>query len=192
MASLSGLIDPRRLVFIDETPAFAGAGSGRDQHDPPARLAPKGERLADKVPHGWKTATFLAALRKDRIEAPCRFDRPINGERSHANVEQFLVPTLKPGDVVILDNLGSQKGKAVRRAIHNVWARLVFPPKYSPDINPIEQVFANFKPRCQRREREATKPYPNPALRSSLNTHPKNAPHTSETPAMRQPKSRTL
>ena len=68
--------------------------------------APKGERLVDKVPHGrWKTATFLAALRNDRIDAPCLFDGPINGERFHAYVEQFLVPTLKPGDVVILDNV---------------------------------------------------------------------------------------
>ena len=108
--------------------------------------APKGERLVDKVPHGrWKTATFLAALRNDRIEAPCLFEGPINGERFHAYVEQFLVPTLKPGDVVILDNLGSHKGKAVRRAIRDVGARLVFLPKYSPDLNPIEQVFAKFK-----------------------------------------------
>ena len=108
--------------------------------------APKGERLVDKVPHGrWKTATFLAALRNDRIEAPCQFDGPINGERFRAYVEQFLVPTLKPGDVVILDNLGSHKGKAVRTAIRNVGARLVFLPKYSPDLNPIEQVFAKLK-----------------------------------------------
>ena len=108
--------------------------------------APKGERLIDKVPHGhWKTATFLAALRNDRIDAPCLFDGPINGERFHAYVEQFLVPTLKPGDVVILDNLGSHKAKAVRRAIRNVGARLVFLPKYSPDLNPIEQVFAKLK-----------------------------------------------
>ena len=78
--------------------------------------APKGERLVDKVPHGrWKTATFLAALRNDRIDAPCLFDGPINGERFRAYVEQFLAPTLKPGDVVILDNLGSHKGKAVRQ-----------------------------------------------------------------------------
>ena len=108
--------------------------------------APKGERLIDKVPQGrWKTATFLAALRQDRIDAPCLFDGPINGERFRAYVEQFLVPTLKPGDVVILDNLGSHKGKAVRRAIRDVGARLVFLPKYSPDLNPIEQVFAKFK-----------------------------------------------
>ena len=108
--------------------------------------APKGERLVDKVPHGrWKTATFLAALRNDRIDAPCLFDGPINGERFRAYVEQFLTPTLKPGDVVILDNLGSHKGKAVRQAIRAVGARLVFLPKYSPDLNPIEQVFAKFK-----------------------------------------------
>ena len=84
-------------------------------------------------------------MRNDRIEAPCLFDGPINGERFHAYVEQFLVPTLKPGDVVILDNLGSHKGKAVREAIRDVGARLVFLPKYSPDLNPIEQVFAKFK-----------------------------------------------
>jgi putative transposase len=78
--------------------------------------APKGQRLVDKIPHRrWKTATFLAALRNDRVDAPCLFDGPINGERFRAYVEQFLVPTLKPGDVVILDNLGSHKGKAVRR-----------------------------------------------------------------------------
>ena len=75
----------------------------------------------------------------------CLFDGPINGERFRAYVEQFLVPTLKPSDVVILDNLGSHKGKAVRKAIRDVGARLVFLPKYSPDLNPIEQVFAKFK-----------------------------------------------
>ena len=108
--------------------------------------APRGKRLIDKVPHGhWKTATFLAALRSDRIDAPCLFDGPINGERFRAYVEQVLVPTLKAGDVVILDNLGSHKGKAVRKAIRHVGARLVFLPKYSPDLNPIEQVFAKFK-----------------------------------------------
>jgi transposase len=108
--------------------------------------AAKGRRLVDKVPHGhWKTATFLAALRNDRIDAPCLFDGPINSERFRAYVEQFLVPTLKPGDVVVLDNLGSHKGKAVRRAVRDVGARLVFLPKYSPDLNPIEQLFAKIK-----------------------------------------------
>jgi len=108
--------------------------------------APRGRRLVDKVPHGhWKTATFLAALRNDRIEAPCLFDGPINGERFLAYVEQFLVPTLKPDDIVVLDNLGSHKGKAVRAAIKAAGARLLFLPKYSPDLNPIEQLFAKVK-----------------------------------------------
>jgi transposase len=127
------------LVFIDETWTKTNMTRLRG-------WAPKGQRLVDRVPHGrWKTATFLAALRHDRIDAPCLFDGPINGERFRAYVEQFLTPTLKPGDVVILDNLGSHKGKAVRQAIRAVGARLVFLPKYSPDLNPIEQVFAKFK-----------------------------------------------
>jgi len=127
------------LVFIDETWTKTNMTRLRG-------WAPKGERLVDKVPHGhWKTATFLAALRNDRIDAPCLYDGPINGERFRAYVEQFLAPSLKPGDVVILDNLGSHKGKAVRQAIRAVGARMVFLPKYSPDLNPIEQVFAKFK-----------------------------------------------
>jgi putative transposase len=107
---------------------------------------PKGERLVDKVPHGrWKTATFLAVLANDRIDEPCLFDGPINGERFSAYVEQFLVATLKPREVVTLDNLGSHKGKIVKTAICNVGAHLIFLPKYSPDLNPIEQVFAKVK-----------------------------------------------
>ena len=133
-----------------------------------------------------------AALRKDRIDAPCLFDGPINGERFRAYVEQFLVPTLKPSDVVILDNLGSHKGKAVRKAIRDVGARLVFLPKYSPDLNPIEQVFAKFKTLLERSERELTRPSPTPAAKSSPNTRQPNAPHTSRMPGMRRPKSRTL
>jgi transposase len=89
--------------------------------------------------------TFLAALRCDRIDAPCVFDGPINGESFKAYVEQILTPTLKPGDVVILDNLGSHKSGAVRQMIRAAGARLLFLPPYSPDLNPIEQVFAKFK-----------------------------------------------
>ncbi len=108
--------------------------------------APRGRRLIARVPHGhWTTATFLAALRNDCIEAPCLFEGPINGERFLAYIEQFLVPTLKPGDIVVLDNLGSHKGKAVRRAVRAAGAHLLFLPKYSPDLNPIEQVFAKLK-----------------------------------------------
>lgn len=106
----------------------------------------KGERLMVRVPHGhWKTMTFLAALRCDAITAPCVFDGPINGESFLRYVEQFLVPSLKPNDIVIMDNLGSHKSGAVRAAIRAAGARLFFLPPYSPDLNPIEQVFAKLK-----------------------------------------------
>lgn len=89
--------------------------------------------------------TFLAALRRDRVEAPWLLNGPINGERFQIYVEQVLVPTLTPGDVVIMDNLGSHKAKAVRSAIRAAGAKLLFLPKYSPDLNPIEQLFAKLK-----------------------------------------------
>ena len=89
--------------------------------------------------------TFIAALRVDCISAPCVFDGPINGESFRAYVEQILVPSLKPGDIVVLDNLGSHKSKAVRTAIRAAGAKLFFLPPYSPDLNPIEQVFAKLK-----------------------------------------------
>lgn len=120
----------------------------------------RGERLRAKAPFGhWKTLTFLAALRCDRIDAPCVLDGPINGRSFLAYVEQFLIPTLKPGDIVILDNLGSHKGEAVRKAIRAAGARLLFLPPYSPDLNPIEQVFAKLKTllrRAAERSVEAT------------------------------------
>lgn len=89
--------------------------------------------------------TFLAALRCDQITAPLVLDGPINGDWFRAYVEQMLVPTLRPGDVVIMDNLGSHKGKAVRQAIRKAGADLIFLPPYSPGLNPIEQVFAKLK-----------------------------------------------
>ena len=108
--------------------------------------APRGQRLIGRVPHArWTTLTFLAALRADRIDAPCVIDGPINGTLFRAWIEQFLVPTLAPGDIVVLDNLGSHKGQAVRRAVRATGARLLFLPPYSPDLNPIEQVFAKLK-----------------------------------------------
>jgi transposase len=106
----------------------------------------RGQRLVAKAPHGrWRTLTFVAALRHDRIVAPCVFDGPINGQSFLAYVEQCLVPELSPGDIVMIDNLGSHKGKAVRRAIRKTGAKLFFRPPYSPDLNPIEQVFAKLK-----------------------------------------------
>jgi len=108
--------------------------------------APRGQRLVAGVPHGhWKSSTFLAALRHNAITAPCVIDGPINGETFRAYVEQFLVPTLTPGDIVIIDNLGSHKGIGVRRAIEAAGAQLLYLPPYSPDLNPIEQVFAKLK-----------------------------------------------
>jgi transposase len=108
--------------------------------------APRGMRLHAKVPHRrWRTTTFPAALRYDRIEAPWVLDGPIDGESFRTYVEKVLVPTLKPGDIVVIDNLGSHKGKAVRQLIRSAGAKLFLLPKYSPDLNPIEQVFAKLK-----------------------------------------------
>jgi transposase len=126
-------------VFIDETWAKTNMTRryGRCR---------RGARLVAKVPHGrWRTLTFLAALRHDRITAPCVIDGPINGASFRAYIEQFLVPTLSPGDVVVMDNLASHKGKAVRHLIRAAGAKLFFLPRYSPDLNPIEQVFAKLK-----------------------------------------------
>ncbi len=120
--------------------------------------APRGQRLPGKAPFGhWNTMTFLAALRHDRIEAPWLLDGPINAERFLVYVERVLVPSLEAGDIVIMDNLSSHKGRAVRRAIRAAGARLLFLPKSSPDLNPIEQVFAKLKHRlraAQRRTRD--------------------------------------
>lgn len=101
--------------------------------------------------------TFIAALRQDRVEAPWLLDGPVNAQRFLIYVEKVLVPTLKAGDIVIMDNLGSHKGIAVRRAIRAAGARILFLPKYSPDLNPIEQLFAKIKHRlreAQERTRE--------------------------------------
>ena len=132
-------IAPERLIFIDETWTKTNMAPLRG-------WAPRGMRLITKVPHGhWKTTTFLAALRHDRIEAPWVLEGPIDGESFQIYVENVLLPTLRPGDIVIMDNLGSHKGKTVRRLIRSVGAKLIFLPKYSPDLNPIEQVFAKLK-----------------------------------------------
>lgn len=145
-----GRLDPARLVFIDETWA-------KTNMTPLRGWAPRGQKLLAKVPRArWRTLTFLAALRCDRIAAPCVIDGPIDGESFLAYVEQILVPTLEPGDIVILDNLGSHKRKAVRRAIRAAGAKLFFLPKYSPDLNPIEQVFAKLKSLLRKAARRTT------------------------------------
>ena len=132
-------IDPERLVFIDETWT-------KTNMEPLRGWSPLGERLVAKVPHShWKTSTFIAALRCDRIEAPWLLDGPVNAEAFKTYVEKVLSPTLQPGDLVIMDNLSSHKGNAVRKAIREAGAKLFFLPKYSPDLNPIEQVFSKLK-----------------------------------------------
>ena len=106
----------------------------------------RSKRLIAHVPHDhWKTMTLIAALRIDRIDAPWVIDGPINGDAFRAYVEKELLPTLQPGDVVVLDNLGSHKGKAVRKMVRAAGARLFFLPPYSPDLNPIEQLFSKIK-----------------------------------------------
>lgn len=108
--------------------------------------APRGERLIGKVPHGhWKTTTFVAGLRVGALTAPCVIDGPMNGETYLAYVEQVLAPTLKPGDIVMMDNLAAHKVDGIRQAIEATGATLRYLPPYSPDFNPIEQLFAKLK-----------------------------------------------
>jgi transposase len=134
----SGL-DPRRLVFVDETWIKTNMAPLRG-------WGPKGKRLRGFVPQGhWRTLTFLGALRHDRLTAPCVVDGPINGLYFRAYVEQVLVPALQPGDIVVMDNLGSHKSAAVRQMIRAAGARLWYLPAYSPDLNPIEQAFSKIK-----------------------------------------------
>jgi transposase len=132
-------LDPKKLVFIDETWASTNM-------TPRYGRCERGKRLLAYTPFGhWKTTTFVAALRHDRITAPCVFDGSINGETFLAYVEQALAPTLSPGDIVIMDNLGSHKVAGVREAIEAAGATQRFLPAYSPDLDPIEQVFAKLK-----------------------------------------------
>lgn len=108
--------------------------------------SPRGQRLTMSVPYGhWKTTTFVAGLRHDRIDAPCVIDGPMNGELFLAYVEQFLAPTLSPGDIVVMDNLPAHKVKGIAEAIAARGAELRYLPPYSPDLNPIEQMFAKLK-----------------------------------------------
>jgi len=127
------------LIFIDETWTKTNMVRlyGRSE---------RGRRLVDAVPHGhWNTSTFIAGLRHDGLVAPCVFDGAINGELFLAYLEQGLVPTLRDGDIVIMDNLGSHKVAGVRQAIEATGAKLLYLPPYSPDLNPIEQAFAKLK-----------------------------------------------
>jgi transposase len=132
-------LDPAKLVFLDETWATTNMVRrfGR---------SPRGERVTGAVPYGhWKTSTFVAALRQDGLTAPLVLDGAMNGRAFLAYVQQFLAPTLNRGDVVIMDNLPAHRVAGVREAIERVGAQLLYLPPYSPDLNPIEQVFAKLK-----------------------------------------------
>ena len=132
-------LDPDRLVFIDETGTNTKMARLRGR-------APRGERLVGKIPHGhWKTTTFVAGLRSTALTAPCVIDGPMNGNAFLAYVEQIQVPSLTPGDIVVLDNLSAHKVPGVREAIEAAGARMLYLPPYSPDFNPIEQLFAKLK-----------------------------------------------
>ena len=132
-------LDPRRLVFIDETWAKTNLSRLRGR-------APRGQRLLAKAPYGhWKTTTFVAALRHDRLTAPMVVDGAMNGELFLAYVKQQLAPALSVGDIVVMDNLSSHKVAGVREAIEAAGAKVVYLPPYSPDFNPIELVFSKLK-----------------------------------------------
>jgi len=131
--------DARRLIFIDETWAKTNMTRLRGR-------APVGERLIDKVPHGhWRTTTLIAALGIEGVRCSTVVDGVVNGDVFQAFVEQVLLPQLRPGDVVIMDNLSSHKRQRTRELIESAGAQLVFLPPYSPDFNPIEMIFAKVK-----------------------------------------------
>jgi len=133
------MLDPARLVFIDETAVSTNLVRLRGR-------APRGVRLVGHVPLGtWKTITFVAALRHNKMTAPMVVDGPITGEMFLAYVKQCLVPTLKRNDIVVMDNFGAHKVAGVREAFESARATLRYLPKYSPDLNPIELPYSKFK-----------------------------------------------
>ena len=126
-------------MFIDET--WASTNMARTHG-----RAPRGQRLRAAIPHGhWKTTTFVAGLRTSGMVAPMVLDGPINGRAFQAYVDQVLVPELRPGDIVIMDNLGSHKGAGIKPAIEAAGASLLYLPPYSPNFNPIENAFSKLK-----------------------------------------------
>jgi len=132
-------LDPGRLIFIDETGLSTKMARLRGR-------APRGERCRASVPHGhWKTTTFAAGLRQDGLVAPWLLDGAMNGEAFRVYVRHVLVPELRRGDVVIMDNLPAHKVSGVREAIEAAGATVLYFPPYSPDFNPIENAFSKLK-----------------------------------------------
>ena len=171
-------IDPARLVFIDETWTKTNMAPLRG-------WAPVGQRIKAKVPNGhWKTMTFLAALRQDRVEAPWLIDGPINGERFLVYVEKVLMPTLKPGDIVVMDNLGPQKTNAGRGARGRAGPRLFFLPKTHPTSIRSNSSSPSSSTGSERPQGAPSKPSATPSAKFSTASHPSSAQTTSQTQAM--------
>lgn len=162
-----------RLVFVDETWA----------KDTMTRLygrSRSGRRVVGKIPLArWQTTTFIAALRHDAIGAPMALDGPIDGAGFLAYVDQVLAPTLASGDSVVLDNLGSHKSDRIRQIIQAQGASLLYLPKYSPDLNPIENAFAKLKAGLRRAQERSTDASGTASVRSCSPSHQTNAPTTS-------------
>ena len=155
------MLDPARLVFIDETAVSTNMVRLRGR-------APQGVRVIDRVPLGeWKTLTFVAALRHNKMTAPMVVEGAMTGEMFLAYVEQCLVPTLRRNDIVMMDNVNLHKCEGVREVIENIGATLLYLPKYSPDLNPIEMAFSKFKA-FLRKLAERTVPRLRRAIRSFL------------------------
>jgi transposase len=132
-------LDPSTLIFIDETWIKTNMTRLRGR-------APRGQRLVSSVPHGhWKTTTVIAALDRNGMRCSMTLDGPVNRDAFEAFVQQILCPALKPGDIVVMDNLSSHKGARVKELIESAEGRLLYLPPYSPDLNPIEPAFSKFK-----------------------------------------------
>ena len=159
-------------MFIDETWTRTDMAALRG-------WAPRGRRLPTKVPHGrWNTMTFLAALRHDRIEAPWFLEGPIDGDSFRLYVEKVLLPTLRPGDIVVMDNLGSHRSKTVRQLIRSVGAKLFFLPKYSPTSTRSSRYSPNSSTSCEKLLPEGSKLFASPSATFSSSSRPETAQAT--------------
>ena len=178
-------MDPARFVFLDET------GTATNMARRYGR-SPSDRRLVAVVPHGhWRTTTFVAGLRQTGIVAPLVLDGPMTGPAFCAYVEQFLAPALEPGDVVVLDNLAARRVDGVRQAIAAAGASILYLPPYSPDLNPIEQLFAKLKA-LLRKVAARTRDELWSTIGRLLDTCPPSAPTTSTTAAMKPPNVKML
>jgi transposase len=169
-------LDPERLIFIDESGLSTKMARLRG-------WAPKGERCRAAIPHGhWKTTTFVSGFTLAGFVAPMLLDGPMDGESFLAWVEQMLAPTLRPDDIVVMDNLAAHKVAGVRQAIEACGAELRYLPPYSPDFNPIENAFAKFKAQCASPLREPSMHSNEPPPMRCNSSNPTNAPIASLTP----------